>query len=67
MGIYSVKVSLFPEAPEEIREFQTLKEAKTWAVHRRLALRQEFYRIRVMYGETELEILIGSIYRGLHS
>lgn len=66
MAVYYAKVVLFPEAPPEIREFPTLKEAKTWARHRKLSLKHEYYTIKVGMGEVDLEILIGNIYRGLH-
>lgn len=63
------EVTLFPEAPTEKREFATLKEAQTWAFHKRRELRGNFYTITICpIGRpgTQLEILIGKVYRGVY-
>lgn len=65
---YCVSIRLFPEAPVETREFVNMKEAQTFAFHKRALLHGQFYTITIHLPSRpeELEILIGKIYRGLH-
>ena len=66
---YAVSIRLFPEAPVETREFINMKEAQTFAFHKRSALRSQFYTITIHPSSQpgiSLEILVGRVYRGLH-
>jgi hypothetical protein len=66
---YSVSITLFPEAPIETREFATMQDAKTFAFHKRAALKSQFYTITICPESSPgvaLEIMVGQIYRGIH-
>jgi hypothetical protein len=63
---YAVHIALFPDAPDEVHEFPTLKDAHTFAVRRKVKLKHEYYTITIEQGGYELESHQGSIYRGLH-
>lgn len=67
MAIYCTQLRLFPDAPVEVKEFPTLKEAHTYAIHKKISLRHEYYTIYITFGVdgNELEIHTGTIWRGL--
>lgn len=65
----SVAIVVFPNAPKEMREFATMKEAQTFAFHKRASLKGQFYTITISPStqlDVALEILIGKVYRGIH-
>lgn len=67
--VYCVHIELFPEAPREVREFLTYKQAYSFAFNKRRSLKGEFYAIRITHGNDlyrEIELMIGDIYRSVH-